>query len=423
MRKSQWLVIVALIVYTVSFSGCDQGKTMMDQILPEPQPTEMMEPEPQLVVIDDPVLVQTFTDDRPGANPNINGATYSPDGKYIAGSGYQIVWLWDSNTGELINTLEGHTNHVWVTTFTSDSQILASACDDHTVGLWNVSTGENLHFLTGHTDDIRSVSISPDDTTVASASLDGSVKLWSVSTGELLASIDDAHSAGIRSIDFSHDGQMLATGSEDNTIRLWTSTGQLLNTLESHTDTVETVVWSPSLDRQLLASGSADSTVRIWNPVTGELLHTLTEHTGEVYSVVWSPDSQLLASGGGVPYGGSMDPSVRLWNPSTGEFIITLIAGLADVEGLDFSPDGKMLVFGSDDGTLRLYDLNRSAVVVKHNRQLQHLLTLSPILGKMYWVDLTNGWIQRVNLDGTNIETITIGFVYFAAILITSKKM
>ena len=65
MRKSQWLVIVALIAYTVSFSGCDQGKTMMDQILPEPQPTEMMEPEPQLVVIDDPVLVQTFTDDRP----------------------------------------------------------------------------------------------------------------------------------------------------------------------------------------------------------------------------------------------------------------------------------------------------------------------------------------------------------------------
>jgi len=278
MRTYKYIAILALVGCTIAFTSCKQMEQMAAPVIPDPEPTEVVEPtavmepesEPQLVIIDDPVLSIEIV------AGNINGATYSPDGKYIAGSlATRSIQLWDSQNGETVKTFDGHTNDVWATAFTSDGQILASAGVDNTVGLWNVSTGENLHFLTGHTNDVRSVSISSDDTTVASASLDGSIKLWSVSTGELLLTVPDAHSAaGVGSVDFIPDGQLLATGGADNTVRLWSNTGQLLNTFEGHTGPVETVAWSP--DGQFLASASRDWTVRIWNPTTGEPLHTLT---------------------------------------------------------------------------------------------------------------------------------------------------
>jgi WD40 repeat protein len=56
--------------------------------------------------------------------------------------------------------------------------LLVSGGDDQTVRLWNVETGEIITTLQGHTDRVWSVAFSCDNETLASGSNDGTIRLW-----------------------------------------------------------------------------------------------------------------------------------------------------------------------------------------------------------------------------------------------------
>ena len=69
----------------------------------------------------------------------------------------------------------------------------------------------------------------------------------------------------------------------------------------------------------------------------------LTGHTDPVDSVAFSPDGKTLASG-------SDDDTVRLWDVATGQQIGSPLTGhTGAVTSVAFSPDGKTLASGSDD--------------------------------------------------------------------------
>ena len=80
-------------------------------------------------------------------------------------------------------------------------------------------------------------------------------------------------------------------------------------------------------------------------------LRTLRGHLDSVRSVSFSPDGQTLASG-------SDDGMVRLWDVNTGETLRTLRGHLDSVRSVSFSPDGQTLASGSWDRTVRLWDVN-----------------------------------------------------------------
>src|SRR5262249_56332828 len=68
-----------------------------------------------------------------------------PDGKTVArasraGNGQ----LWDVATGELLETLKGHSSAVQAVVFSPDGRTLASGSSDETVRLWNVETRREL---------------------------------------------------------------------------------------------------------------------------------------------------------------------------------------------------------------------------------------------------------------------------------------
>ena len=100
----------------------------------------------------------------------------------------------------------------------------------------------------------------------------------------------------------------------------------------------------------------------------GPLLQTFAGHTGGVTALAVLPDGRALS--------GSEDGTLRLWDLASGESRV-LAGHTGGVTALAVLPDGRALS-GSDDGTLRLWDLasGESRVLAGHTHRVTALAVL-----------------------------------------------
>lgn len=78
---------------------------------------------------------------------------------------------------------------------------------------------------------------------------------------------------------------------------------------------------------------------------------TLKGHSSDVNSVTFSPDGQMLATG-------SDDLTIKLWNLATKQEIRTFKGHTSWVWAIAISPDGQTIASGSADKTIKLWNLN-----------------------------------------------------------------
>ena len=76
----------------------------------------------------------------------------------------------DAVTGEVINTLTGHSGYVYSVSFSPDGSRIVSGSYDRTVRVWDAITGQVINTLTGHSDRVWSVSFSADGSRLVSGS-------------------------------------------------------------------------------------------------------------------------------------------------------------------------------------------------------------------------------------------------------------
>lgn len=74
------------------------------------------------------------------------------------------------------------------------------------------------------------------------------------------------------------------------------------------------------------------------------------QHSGRVASVAFSPDGKVLATG-------SEDQTVKLWDVASGQELATLQGHTDVVSSVSFSPDGTILATASGDRTVKLWDV------------------------------------------------------------------
>jgi WD40 repeat protein len=151
-------------------------------------------------------------------------------------------------------------------------------------------------------------------------------------------------------------GQVLDKMLAIATSRRYASAGEVLNALTSrshqHQKAIASGVTSAKTAVQLPQVPSVDSTPTSNPPIQNwECDRTFQGHTRSIRSLAISPDGQILASG-------SDDKTIKLWQLDTGEELCTLKGHTRPVYSVAISPDGQILASGSDDKTIKLWQLS-----------------------------------------------------------------
>lgn len=164
--------------------------------------------------------------------------------------------------------------------------------------------------------------------------------------------------AGFGSEVFSKDGKYLFTKLDDETAlnslqkcaQIWDAeTRAPMYTLRGHTDSI---MWiGASQNSEMVASVAWDGTVRIWSIGTGQCLHSFGNFGGQMWAGAWSPNSKYLAFSQGSPR-----TVVFVYEVRTGREISRFEEIKHWARSMDWSPDGRLLASGASSGLVCVWD-------------------------------------------------------------------
>jgi eukaryotic-like serine/threonine-protein kinase len=160
------------------------------------------------------------------------------------------------------------------------------------------------------------------------------------------------HSTPLLAAAFLADGERVATLDDSGCLRIWDAS----STVESERALLSgqhlfAAAFSP--DTHLLATAGDDEVVRLWDVESGKCLDTLRPPTnqrlGPIRAVAISPTGWVAAGGD--------EAVIDLWSISGSKWLDRLRGHAREITTLAFGPRGDLLASGSDDRTVRLWDL------------------------------------------------------------------
>ncbi|WAQ82722.1 hypothetical protein PtA15_3A86 [Puccinia triticina] len=104
----------------------------------------------------------------------------------LSASGDSSMKLWDTHSGLLIRTFDGHLRGLACLKLVEHLRQIITGSNDETIKIWNLLTGQCLRTLLGHSGLVRSLDFSLRHNRLVSGSYDKTIKVWDLATGQLL---------------------------------------------------------------------------------------------------------------------------------------------------------------------------------------------------------------------------------------------
>jgi WD40 repeat protein/tRNA A-37 threonylcarbamoyl transferase component Bud32 len=293
----------------------------------------------------------------------------SPVGSFVAAAGGMqgnsgapdyAVRIWNFESGQLENELEGHQGTVASLAYSPAGDALASCDVRGHLRVWDVASGEVIAETSGMG---SRIAYHPDGRLIATAAHGGGgVNLWDSYDLEVVATRNLAGML-VNAVRFSPDGQSLALACTDHHIRILDLDLEPVLELDASGEALESdrglsipggagpgvyaIDFAP--DGRRLVSGSGDGFVRIFDLATGARLSFLRGHRSTVRAVRWHPRFSWIVSS-------DESGSIRFWEADTGRPLDVLRGHDEHVYALGFSALGDRLLSASRDATVRVWD-------------------------------------------------------------------
>jgi WD40 repeat protein len=239
----------------------------------------------------------------------VRALRWSDDGTRLAvGGEYTIqIWnsAWDASQATLSLTLQvpPHRfglNMLHTIDWNDSAQQILTTVLRH-VYIWDSQTGQLVRTIEPSSTPLVSASWSPDGTMLGYASSTGFVSIASFTTNEI-SGADTYDRDAPWAMAWEANGNNLIVGTNSGTLQAFDffprRLGSDVISIRDDGMDIFSVEWHPTLP--LVAVGYADGIVEIWNPYTYDMIQHVQEQTGmPVMSVSWSPDGTQLAYANG----------------------------------------------------------------------------------------------------------------------------
>lgn len=290
----------------------------------------------------------------------------------------------NGETGDWVGTFQGHKGAAWSAKVDSRTRTLAAtASGDFTAKLWCATTGKELHEFK-HKHVVKSIDFSHDSARIASGCQDGLVRLFDTArpeAGELhqLAVGAKSSEAPTKVVFAGQDSCSLLVGTRQGTLQLWDSRGageaaKQVNLLTSVAPPAG--VAEPGAKSMPVPTTAAVMDVEL-SPDKTTALVTVGRKVCCVslpdLNILWQyamPDPLSFSEEGGASLhptdgsrfiAGGSDLWLREFDVKSGEVLRTFKGHHGPVRCIRYHPSGDMVASGSEDATIRLWDLRASS--------------------------------------------------------------
>jgi WD40 repeat protein len=165
----------------------------------------------------------------------------------------------------------------------------------------------------------------------------------------------------------------------------------------SHTVSLEHLPEALTRWEDLIAVGLQSGDITILDAIAGIRTSILPGHADCVRSLAFSSDGRFLVSG-------SNDKSIKHWDIQTGGVVKTIYGHAGRVCSVSISPDRTTIASGSDDKTLRLWDVQTGEcrfVMDRYDKSVD-FVSFSPTNPRLL-LSACNHIVQQWDVDGCKI--------------------
>ncbi len=346
---------------------------------------------------------------------------FSPDGKIIAVGTYGFNWdngiifLIETETGNIIRELKGHSKEIISLDFSLTGDTLLSAGKE--VILWDVNTGEIIKTYSEYY--FKAIFMEDDNRILSLKSPEEAKKLviFDKNTGMIERSQNFSE---IPNFIYSTVSNKLiieqtiffpGEGKNQSFLKLWdANTFEKIADLGNHDDQITDMAFSP--DGSLLATSSFDQTVKIWDIANKKLLKNIEPNYSFLRSNIFSNDTNYLIIG----FSYVENCGIFIWDIKSQSFVKEIKNDSFCSTGMDMSPNdnNKLLIYSGRN--LRLINLQLQTIgVVQTFENIKSILYPNPTNNianiQFYLENSDNIEIKLYDISSNLIEKIYNGFL------------